>query len=539
MKLTLDHFAEKLEKISVYVIGGLTGIFACFLSLVSLLHTTSVENITQGNGINTSLYHILESIESVIFRHDSFLWNMILLAASLCLCFLLLNRKKQLSMKTICIGLFLWTVLFGTIWVFSSQSSPSEDSYIVSSAAAECAKGNPFTLADGNYFKNYSFQLGFVFFLEIIMRIANAMFYPGNLLYLEFINVLCLGVINVNIVRINDLLFEDKRIAKLSAVLLAFSAAPLVSCSFIYGIIPGMMFAILALYHELCYFKKKKAVSAVKSVFCIALAMLVKPNYLIWLIAMMLLAFVMLFRRKRFVKDIAYMVAAVSLASLMQPAVKSMYEKRCGADLGEPVPYVSWIAMGLNESANAPGWYNYAYTLTNFGNSDCNAEVASSKSKAVIRDRIRYFVRNPQYAHDFMYGKIVSQWNETSYESIWNNQVRRQYKPKGRIAAFVCDRGVTAAKRYMDIFAQLIFFGFAISCVLLLRKKEFLLTPFPLIFLGGFFYQLISEGKSQYILPYFILMTGFAAFGIVRLYEWFLAKAKEKNHKRILQFFGN
>ena len=51
----------------------------------------------------------------------------------------------------------------------------------------------------------------------------------------------------------------------------------------------------------------------------------------------------------------------------------------------------------------------------------------------------------------------------------------------------------------------------------------------PVVFLGGFFYQLISEGKAQYIIPYFIVMTAFAAFGIVSFYDTVKARVNPES----------
>ena len=60
----------------------------------------------------------------------------------------------------------------------------------------------------------------------------------------------------------------------------------------------------------------------------------------------------------------------------------------------------------------------------------------------------------------------------------------------------------------------------------LLREKNFMLTPLPVVFIGGFLYHMISEGKSQYVLPYFIAMTCFAAAGIVWLGDLFVRRLK-------------
>ena len=126
--------------------------------------------------------------------------------------------------------------------------------------------------------------------------------------------------------------------------------------------------------------------------------MLIKSNYLIWLIAMMLVAFVKLFSRKKYIKDAVFIIAAVAVSMSVQPAVKALYEYRADVDLGDSIPYTSWISMGLNESDLAPGWYNYFQTVTNFEDSNYNADEASKRSMEKIKERLKYFADNPQYS---------------------------------------------------------------------------------------------------------------------------------------------
>lgn len=59
------------------------------------------------------------------------------------------------------------------------------------------------------------------------------------------------------------------------------------------------------------------------------------------------------------------------------------------------------------------------------------------------------------------------------------------------------------------------FASFTVGIVVIMKKKNFPALSLAVIFLGGFFYQLISEGKSQYIVPYIICMTGIAGVGLI------------------------
>ena len=54
---------------------------------------------------------------------------------------------------------------------------------------------------------------------------------------------------------------------------------------------------------------------------------------------------------------------------------------------------------------------------------------------------------------------------------------------------------------------------------MLIRDRNFLAVFFPLIILGGILYHLLGEAKSQYAVPYFIMMTGFAGYGAVALFD--------------------
>lgn len=516
--------AEWFEKIGLYTVGILAAAIGFFLSAVSMLHTTHVEMIGDDEAVYTIVYNIKAQIESVIYYNDNLFLNLMVLALSLLVMFLLASRLRNIPFRFLKLGLFLWTFALGTVWVISSQSAPTNDSWMVTEAAVSFAQNHFAVLHDDRYFHNYSFQLGYTLFCEICIRFLSLFQKPETLIALEILNAGFLAVINLFLLLILNCVCKDSRVNLIAAVLLALSTAPILSCSFLYGIYPGMAFALIALYCEIRWLTESKIRFAVIAALSIMIAVMMKSNYLIWLVAMVLIALVKLPARKKYLHDAGFLAVSLALALCIQPAVKQLYEKRGNADLGESVPYISWIAMGLNESDLAPGWYNIWYTVTNFEVSNFDAAVASERSKEEIQRRLQYFVKDPQYTNDFFYLKTVSQWNETSYQSIWNNIVRKQYREKGAIAEWACGSGKPLVRKEMDLFAQLIYFGFCAGCIYMLRKKEFMLTPLPVIFLGGFFYQLIAEGKSQYILPYFIVMTGFAAFGIVSLMDALLLK---------------
>lgn len=517
------NVGKTVEKLYIWVVGTIAAVISLFLAMTSLLHTTFVETINQSQSVDSILYRIRTGAESVIYRNDNFIFNIISLAVIMLVVSVMLKFMQKCKLKYNICFIAVWTIILGTVWVMSSQSAPTCDSKTVVSASMSFAHGDLSFLANGRYLKDYSYQLGYVLFNEVIIRFVELFMTIKNFLFLEILNVIFLAVINVFVILINNEIFDDSRVNNATTLIVAASVAPIISCTFVYGIIPGMMFAVVALYFEIKYIKTEKKLFAVISLFMVSIAVVVKPNYSIWVIAMAIICFVAMVKKKKYILNIAFILLIAVMPMLSQRAVKSFYEYRSGAKLGDAIPYSSWISMGLQENGMAPGWFSVTPTVDNFKNSGYNADKASEVSKNEIKQRVNYFIYNQRYASDFFYYKAVSQWNETTYESLWNNTVRDQYQPKGRIAAFFCYRGERITKLYMDCVAQYIFVMFFVGIVLTLKKKRYESLTFPLIIIGGFAYHMLSEGKSQYILPYFILMTAFAAYGAVAVNEEYIS----------------
>jgi hypothetical protein len=91
----------------------------------------------------------------------------------------------------------------------------------------------------------------------------------------------------------------------------------------------------------------------------------------------------------------------------------------------------------------------------------------------------------------------------------------------------------------MDVYTQLIFVAVLIGLLACLRNKNFLSIALPLIILGGMLYHLISEAKSQYSMPYFILMVGFAAYGICIAYDFAVKRFGDKEIFRKIRNLPN
>ncbi len=499
------------------------------LTAQSMLGTSSLRIINAPDAVDTAVFRIRESWESVSYLSDNILGNIIWLVCGFLIIALLLPLLKKIPIWVQIIFTSAVTITLGCIWVYSSNLAPTEDSGMVTYASWEASKNHlAFLQPENRYFHNYSYQLGYVLFNEVLIRVFEHFKPVENLLFLEVINVILLAVGYSAIIYINHLIFNDKRVTAVTSLLLMLSAQTLIFCSFLYGIIPGMCFAVLAVMFMVLYLKKDNFIFAPFSAVFLGLSVMIKQNNLIVLVAVCCILFVTMFRRKKFIRDILFIAASVGVCVAVNPAVSSFYEKRADLELGDAIPITSWVAMGLDEAGNAPGWYSGVHTVVLHADCQFDAELTNTRAKEVIKKRLKYFKENPQYCNEFFYRKFMSQWNETSYESIWNNQIRTNYFPRKKLAEWVCTKGELPVKRYMDCYAQLIFMAVFVGIIACLKNKNFLSITFPVIILGGMLYHLIAEAKSQYAVPYFILMMGFAGYGIVVAYDYFGRKTENK-----------
>ena len=66
---------------------------------------------------------------------------------------------------------------------------------------------------------------------------------------------------------------------------------------------------------------------------------------------------------------------------------------------------------------------------------------------------------------------------------------------------------------YMNVCHLFVFMSAFAGVFVCFKKKDLFCSSLILIVLGAFLYHMIFEGKSQYIMPYYIILTGFSGAG--------------------------
>ena len=491
--------------------------------------------------------------EKILFQGDMVALNLLLTA--LFAAFLFFMRRyydffAKVNMRAMEIGMTALVVFAGLVWVLTVRSVPAADSYNLFEAASDAANGKYTSMQNYtqfynsafynsySYFHFYPFQLGFVAFSELIYRIFGA-----SSMWIQVLNVLCVGASYFALARITKLLFKRKSAEFVAILLLAGCLQPVLFCTFVYGNIIGMCCAIWASLFLIKYFQTGQYRWIYPSGGLLVLSTLIKYNNLIYLVAFVMVLLVHIVKAKKW--QSAVIAAALIAATLGSNAlVIKHYEMRSGTEFAEGVSQTLYLDMGLRESYMAPGWYgtiakdtyiNYYLTPKFTGDPNASIDNANAAAQKDIETRLQALGKF-NYAADFFSKKILSQWNEPTFESIWVSKVKHHEPTESEANEFKTTslsseqmRGLPQAVYYKSLgqalelhfnfYMQIVYIMFAVGVYLLfIRKKSSIETVLlPLVLLGAFGYHLLFEGKSQYILTYIPLLIPTAAYAFSEL----------------------
>ena len=511
-----DEKRNKFSRICAGLVLALTLAFMAFLLPMSLIRTTGMSTGGAGG-------------EIVTFNQDNFFLNIIMLAICTAAVYILRRMLEHVSVRRVTVLLTAWVLAFSLAFACSAKLQPSEDSYVVTFFARQAAQG------DFSYYKEYfmffPFQFGFVLYEELVFRAFNLVLPNApegfSALVLQGLNAVFLAVGYAALLDCTGRISRSDDAVKLTAVLLLFFLPGVLFTTYIYGTIPGFMCAVCAVSAFLRFHEDGRISHGVLCAVLTALAVCLKLNYAIFFIALVIVWLVLLVKKPgwRSILCLALTVAAVLAAKDMPQRI---YERRSGSDYGSGVPRLCWMAMGVSEGKSCSGWYERAYTTDVYAATGYDPAATEEIARETIAARAEYFKANPRECMHFFSRKLLSQWNEPTYQGLWTNQVRKSYSESGRLYELVCQRFAGRLTKLMNFFQQLIFFGFTLGLVLLWRKKDIMAALFPLVILGGLLYHLMFEAKSQYVMSYVILMIPVAAYGFIRLSDF--AAERSENH---------
>lgn len=468
--------------------------------------------------------------ELVIFEGDNIILNLFFTALFIALLFWLrrfYDFFAKVNIRILEIGLAVWTAILGVIWIYSVTSVPAADSANLFEAATNSANDDysKFFNNSGfyfseyynghNYFHFFPFQLGFVFFSEIVYRI----FGTDSSMPVQIINVLSLASAYFALARITALLFKRKSIEFIAILLLAVCFQPVFLCTFVYGNIIGMSTAVWACLFLIKYFQTNRWVWIIPAACLLMLSTIVKYNNLIYLVAFVIMLILHAVKNKKW-QSLAFALAMCILCVGSSKLIIMSYEARANTQFESGLTQTMYFDLGLQESPMAPGWYTKT-AVNDYMKGGFDAERGNAVAQTSIDRRLEEMSDDLGYAFDFFGKKILSQWNEPSYESIWISQVKQHSEELSDLAKDIYNNGFRGQlfALHFNFYMQILFVLFALGIYLLFidRKTNIETVLLPLVLLGAFGYHLLFEAKSQYACTYIPLLVPTAAYAMNKI----------------------
>lgn len=281
----------------------------------------------------------------------------------------------------------------------------------------------------------------------------------------------------------------------------------------IYGDVPGLFFAVRAM--KLASETAEKKVPLRKTVALIvfpAIACMLKNNYIIFAIAIMIYLAAELLRQKRF-KELIVPVAVIACAALINPALNLLIGAIIGKTVSEGASKWSWIAMGLQEEA---GTYN-GYNAASYVEAGFDQAAHSAAAKESIKKSLGEFANEPNYALGFYIRKVLIQWSDPTHGAFEfpSRNIYLEANQSPLLWGITDPLAVRFISSFLKIFQLLIFTGSAGFAVATGRKKTG--TPAILLFLtfiGGYVFHLIWEAGPVYTMVYMVMLIPVGTAGI-------------------------
>lgn len=484
---------------------GLFGAILLFLFVISVIGSCTVN-----------------SDEILSYQKDNLVWHILFLGAAWLAGGIAL-QKLHFSIQSkyfyIILGVFLFALVYFTrLW-------PKGDSWLLLQIAEHIAKGNYIDFSPGEYLYNQPHQIP----LAYVCAALYALFGQNYIFVYQAAN--CLFTVGV-IYLLQK--FYQKLNGKISAggfLLLSVLFVPfLLYVTFVYGTTPGLFFALAACLELVKYLEGGRFYHIALCAVLITSAKLLKSNYLIFCVGFVVILFYDFIRKKNLLHLWAIFILAVSIV-LSGFLVKTVTQHKTGIVSKGGIPYVLYVAMGLQEGTLGPGWWSGYHNMV-FVNYGCDADAAAECGWRDLMKSLTKMKKDPAYGADFLFRKLSSEWSEPTYESIWIQQnrtfaakklpraVNSLLSPEGKLS------GVYVV--FCNFFQSFLYFFSLLFVIGRWKKITASELIFPVIFIGGFLFHIFWEAKGQYTLPYCVCLLPMCVWG----YGFVLRPAKHSRTAR-------
>lgn len=453
--------------------------------------------------------------DEVYVNKDSIILHILVAAVFFLIFFACKKLPQMLKSEKVCrilLGVtMLWVTALCFFWIWNGHFYAMNDSRTVLDIMEHMRSGDYSDLLPQGYLGAYRQQISMITIFRLIFFLAHT----TNDFAIQVFNVLCVPVIIFAGYHILLEITSDIRARIIYLFLMNFCFPLFLYTPYVYGEIISATAGMLFLWAAIAWLKREKVTAWAAMVICAVIGYMARGNFLIPLIAFLIMAVLYSVRRKK----VKHLLCALSMFLAVVCAVKwneTYYEKISGITIDQGVAPEAWIAMGMSEHWElACGTYN-GYNIETYVNNDCNREKSREANRAFIRDRLTMFRNGAgRSVGSFYKDKLLAQWNDPT---VYGFNENRNFIPDPLpiIREIVDQDGkyATAARSVVDEYQWIVYLGLLACCLFLWKGKEpYYQQLLLIVFIGGFLFTALWETMARYVFPYFIYMIPLTAIG--------------------------
>ena len=422
---------------------------------------------------------------------------------------LFFNDEKEINLKKHFIVIGIICIVF----MLLVQAAPRADQMFVLNPSTALSQKDYSMFYPSAYFDRYGNNKGMAFILYLL----SFLFGGSNYMIMQVFNIVAVLSSILFLYKIMKIYFGESIPTMKLMLTLCYLFLPIFFyVLFVYGNLYGMALAFGAVNQRMDFLKTRNINHIVISGLCMALACIIKSNFIIMAVALGICYFFDLF--KKLWKSIFFVGSFLVLFLGLNWGVKAGFTAVTKLTVHNPQSSMVWLEIGLSENdKRAPGWWSEQVDSM-WGNGKRNPKAMREGSKLRLESRIQKLLENPEYTMNFFSRKNVSAWANPQFESnllLRAKHTSVSYAPM--IKSLSLDEGIVQQifLNIMNIMQTILYVGVLFYLIFGGKKRSLDEMIFLIIFIGGFIFHFFWETKSQYTLTYVFMIIPYAARGYI------------------------
>jgi len=419
------------------------------------------------------------------------------------------ESKTLILLKSISLWITIIVGLCMIAFILHMQLPPIYDQSMVYYSTGQLLQGNYAQWKMGEYFSMLPYQNGMVLMMCPFVWI----FQEDAAIILQLYNVpmLFLGYWGISKLAGN---YFGKKNMYLTYIALVMVIPMWTMVTFVYGLIPAMCLGIWSIYFEVRFEKTGEWKYIIASGTFLFFSIMWKSNSQIFAIVLCAMLLVNAIKQKGW-KFLGGIIIILFFTFLEIKGIPLVMHWITGENTTNGIPMTAWLAMGLQESGIAPGWYN-EFPMNLYRHVSSNPNVIKAEVAKSFQESIVLFMQEKDYMFRFFARKIASMWTDPAFQFFTTVNTRNLYGEFSyAMKDFFYNGGIMNTIMYLllDGLQSIEYFGLILFFIL--KRKELSLEKAHLIvaILGGYLFHFIGEAKSHYVLPYYIMMVPYVVEG--------------------------